>query len=90
MSNEKEFTLTMKTLAEVAADRAREELLHRFGPYRAQTQETAPKYKQIQDKALEFALLIHDLCPDSREKATALTHLMTARMFANMSIALDK
>jgi len=63
---------------------------HRFGPYRKPTGETAPKFKQIQQKALEFALLIDSLCPNGREKSTALTLLVNTKMQANAAIALNE
>lgn len=60
----------------------------RFGPYRKPTEETIPKYKAIQEKVLELALLIEELCPISPEKATALTTLQSAKMSANAAIAI--
>jgi hypothetical protein len=62
--------------------------IKRFGPYRPPTEETIPKFKAIQEKALEFALLINDLCPMSQQKATAMTLLEQAKMCANASIAI--
>ena len=44
-------------------------------------------YKKLRSKAKEFALLINDLCPDSREKSVAFTNLETVVMWANASIA---
>lgn len=60
----------------------------RFGAYRKPTEVTIPKYKAIQEKTLELALLIEDLCPTSPEKATALTTLQSAKMSANAAIAI--
>ena len=60
----------------------------RFGPYRAPTPVTIPKYKAIQEKTLELALLIHELCPESKEKATALTQLVGVKMLANAAVAI--
>lgn len=65
-----------------------QETYNRFGPYRKPTETTIPKYEKIQQKALEFALLIEELCPESRQKATALTQLELCKMSANASIAL--
>lgn len=45
------------------------------------------KYELIRAKAKEFAHLINDLCPDSREKSLCLTKLETSVMWANASIA---
>jgi len=64
------------------------EIEERFGPYRTPTEVTIPKYKAIQEKTLELAALIDDLCPTSREKATALTTLQNAKMSANAAIAI--
>lgn len=60
----------------------------RFGPYRKPTEQTIPKYGKIQEKVLELALLIDELCPESPEKATALTTLQSAKMSANAAIAI--
>ena len=62
----------------------------RFGAYRRPTEVTAPKFKQIQEKCQELALLIHDLCPYSQQKATALTQLEMCKMSANASIAIHQ
>lgn len=69
-------------------DLQREQVMHRFGPYRIPTDLTKPKFKAIQEKALEFALLIHDLAPHSQQKAIALTYLEAVKMSANAAIAL--
>ena len=45
------------------------------------------KYAAIRDKAKELALLIAESTPASREQSVALTHLETAVMWANASIA---
>lgn len=45
------------------------------------------KYRRIRDKAKEFAYLIDEECPDSREKSLAMTKLEEASMWANASIA---
>ena len=44
-------------------------------------------YTQIRDKAKEYAYLITELCPQSRERSVALTHLETAVFWANAAIA---
>lgn len=64
------------------------EIEKRFGPYRKPTEQTIPKFQQIQEKTLELAHLIDHLCPESREKSSALTELQMVRMFANASIAI--
>ena len=47
----------------------------------------AEKYEKLRAKGKELAYLIEELCPNSREKSTALTHLETAGMWANAAIA---
>lgn len=44
-------------------------------------------YTALREKAKEFAHLINELCPDSREKSLALTNLEESVMWANASIA---
>lgn len=65
-----------------------DEIKERFGPYRKPTEVTIPKYKAIQEKTLEFALMINDLCPHSKEKSSALTLLQQTKMSANAAIAI--
>lgn len=48
------------------------------------------KIEDIRGKAKEFAATIIDNCPDSREKSLALTHVQTAMMWANASIAINE
>lgn len=45
------------------------------------------KYTAIREKAKELAYLIEEECPNSREKAVAITNLETAVFWANASIA---
>lgn len=68
--------------------KAREEVVERFGAYRRPTEVTIPKFTAIQQKAQELALLIHDLCPESKQKATALTQLEMCKMSANAAVAI--
>lgn len=65
-----------------------ETVRERFGPYRKPTEVTIPKYEAIQKKALEMAELIFMLCPDSQQKASALTLLEQCKMSANAAIAI--
>ena len=44
-------------------------------------------YTDIRNTAKEFALKLDALCPDSREKALALTKLEETVMWANAAIA---
>lgn len=67
-----------------------QEIASRFGAYRKPTEENIPKFKKLQEKALEFAHLINELCPESKQKSTALTQLELCKMSANASIALSQ
>lgn len=44
-------------------------------------------YTKIRDKAKELAVLLNEVCPESREKALAFTELEDAVMWANAAIA---
>jgi len=45
------------------------------------------RYASIRDKAKEFAYMIRTLCPDSKERTTAIDRIEEAVMWANTSIA---
>jgi len=45
------------------------------------------KYTALREKAKEFAYLIDEMCPQSREKSLALTELESSVMWANAAIA---
>lgn len=45
------------------------------------------KYVEIRETAKKFAELLNTLCPDSREKSLAVTHIEEAVFWANASIA---
>jgi hypothetical protein len=45
------------------------------------------KYEELRAKTKELAYLIDSLCPESREKALAMTKLEECNMWANASIA---
>lgn len=71
-------------------EQSRRDVEERFGAYRKPTEKTIPKFKALQQKALEMAHLIDELCPNCREKSTALTKLQEAKMQANAAIALNE
>lgn len=48
------------------------------------------RYEVIRGKAKEFAMLLIESCPESRERAVALTNLQQAIMWANASIAINE
>ena len=45
------------------------------------------KYEEIRSIARDYAKVITDLCPDSRERSIAMTKLEECVMWANASIA---
>lgn len=45
------------------------------------------RYEKLRSEAKKLAYLIRDLCPDSRERSTAMTHLENTIFWANASIA---
>ena len=63
-----------------------EELKIRF-TYHPPTPEQVIKYETLRRNAFDFATIINEICPDSREKSLALTHLEDSVMCANASIA---
>jgi hypothetical protein len=50
----------------------------------------AVRYEQIRSMANQFAILLNDLCPPSRELSHAQTQLQGVVMFANASIACNE
>ena len=64
----------------------RAELEHRF-TYHPPTSDQPTRYEQIRAGALEFALKINDLCPDSPEFTKAIGFLDSCVFHANASIA---
>ncbi len=48
------------------------------------------RYEAIRETAREFALLINEMCPESREKSLAITTLQSAVHWANASIAINE
>lgn len=55
--------------------------------YHAPTQEQQSKYVALRNKAKELAQLVIDACPDSRERALALTKVEESVMWANAAVA---
>ena len=62
------------------------ELGKRF-TYHPPTGDQATRYEHIRDTGLGVAILINELCPESREKSLAITHLEEVVMWANAAIA---
>ena len=44
-------------------------------------------YTALREKTKELALMIDDICPDSREKSLAMTKLEECNMWSNAAIA---
>lgn len=63
-----------------------QDLENRFS-YHEPRQGQPRKYESIRNKAKEFAYLIEQICPKSREKSLALTKLEEAVFWANAGIA---
>lgn len=55
--------------------------------YHAPKEGQLEKYTNLRAKAKEFAAMILELCPESRERSVALTELESAMMWANAAIA---
>lgn len=54
--------------------------------YHAPTEESVRKLQDIRNLAKQFAFLINDLTPDSREKSLAISNLEQAVMWANAGV----
>ena len=63
------------------------EQIERNFTYHAPKPGQPAKYMVIRDTAKGLAMLIHDNCPDSRERSIAMTKLEECVMWANASIA---
>ena len=50
----------------------------------------AERYERLRERAKSLASEIQTDCPESREKALALTNLQQAVMWANASIAINE
>lgn len=62
------------------------ELERRF-TYHAPKGNQLARYERIRNFAKDFAYALEQMCPNSREKSLALTHLEEVSMWANASIA---
>ncbi len=58
--------------------------------YHAPKGDQQDRYIALRENAKELAHNINNLCPESREKALALTSLQQAIMWANASIAINE
>ncbi len=67
----------------------REQIENNF-KYHAPKEKQIDKYNLLRDYAKDYAYIINDSCPNSREKSLALTKLEESVMWANASIARNK
>lgn len=58
--------------------------------YHAPKGDQAERYEKLRAKGKEFAELIADLCPMSREYSLAVTNIEQAVMWANSAIAREE
>lgn len=63
-----------------------EEIHTRF-TYHAPKEGQPKKYEDIRGLAADLAILLNELCPESREKSLAFTALEETVMWANAAIA---
>jgi len=62
------------------------EMLKRF-TYHPPKGDQPSRYEMIRSGANSMAMMIYELCPDSRERSLAITKLEEASFWANASIA---
>lgn len=55
--------------------------------YHSPKDDQQAKYVELRAKAKELAVMINELCPDSRDKSLAITKLEETVMWANAAIA---
>jgi len=58
--------------------------------YHAPKGDQTQRYEALRSKAKELAIMIDEMCPNSREKSLANTNLEQAVMWANKSIACNE
>lgn len=71
------------------SDKQRQDIENRFS-FHAPKGDQTERYTKITEAYKQFALVIADLTPESREQSIALTHLWESRMAANGSIAVNE
>ncbi len=62
------------------------DLENRF-TYHPPNSDQRSRYEQIRERALQFATLLNELTPDSREKSLSITSLEQAVFWVNAAIA---
>ena len=66
------------------------EIIENNFTYHAPKEGQPEKYEKLRNEAKKLAYLIHDLCPNSRERALSMTKLEESIFWANASIARSK
>jgi hypothetical protein len=61
--------------------------LEKIFTYHPPKDNQAVRYEEIRKAAKGLAVLIEDLCPESRERTNAFTHIECVVFWANASIA---
>lgn len=64
------------------------DLRERFVHHPPTTQKRVDTHQLVRDTAAEWALLLNEILPESREKSLALTAVQEAAMWANSAIAI--
>jgi len=72
------------------SDESEKTVLNNVFTYHAPMGTQQERYKAIRDTAKQFASLIMDFCPTSREKEISIEKLREATMWANASIAVNE
>lgn len=70
----------------------RDEIEHRFGFHRATVEgdnATLPRHRDTRTAFKQFAAMLDEVLPDSREKSLAFTALQEASMWSHCAIAMD-
>jgi hypothetical protein len=67
-----------------------EETLENRFKYHAPTGNKVRRHECIRKLYWDLAKTINELCPDSRETSTAITHLESSMFWANASIAREE
>ncbi len=62
----------------------------KFFVYHPPSKKQIPKYEDIRQQGLLFAMRLDRLCPDGPQKVRAIEKLQECIMWANASIALEK
>lgn len=61
--------------------------INRRADYHPPTSDQVEVYEKLRATYKEHMTLLYELCPDSRERSLALTHLEQVSFYANSSIA---